>query len=111
MNPHEMNYHPREQELLAVVGCLKAWRPYLHGLNFKIRTDHKSLKYIETQPQISPRPARWLEHLLEFEFTIEHIKGKSRKSQTPSQESMDPKTKKIKFNNRDDVCQINSLLD
>ncbi len=53
MNPHEMNYHPREQEPLAIVDCLKAWRPYLHGINFKIRTDHESLRYIETQLHIS----------------------------------------------------------
>ncbi len=37
------------------------------------------MTYIETQPQISPRLARWLENLLEFEFTIEYIKGKSNK--------------------------------
>ncbi len=48
INPHKMNYHPREQELLAILDCLKAWRPYLHGINFKIRTDHESLRYIET---------------------------------------------------------------
>eukprot|EP00961_Rhodomonas_salina_P075842 1017991-Rhodomonas_salina.1 len=45
----------------------------------EIHTNHESLKYIQTQPTdtLSPRLARWQEHLSQYNFTkILHIKGK-----------------------------------
>ena len=47
----EINYTTREQELLAIRAALKVWRHYLAGMPLEIHTDHKSLKYIQTQPQ------------------------------------------------------------
>ena len=34
-----------EKEMLAILHALKKWRPYLMGRNFKVKTDHDSLKY------------------------------------------------------------------
>jgi hypothetical protein len=76
MNDHERNYPVHEQELLAVIIALKEWRHYLHGRPFHIITDHQSLRYLSTQPHLSPRQVRWSEFLQQFDFTIEYKPGK-----------------------------------
>jgi hypothetical protein len=76
MNPHEKNYPVHEQELLAIVCALKEWRHYLHGRPFTIITDHQSLRYLNTQPNLSPRQIRWSEFLQQFDYQIEYREGK-----------------------------------
>ena len=76
MNEHERNYPVHEQELLAVIIALKEWRHYLHGRPFKIITDHQSLRYLSTQPHLSPRQVRWSEFLQQFDYEIEYKPGK-----------------------------------
>ena len=46
------------------------------GIKFLIITDHVALTYIQNSATVSRRNARWLEFLSQFDFTIEHIKGK-----------------------------------
>jgi hypothetical protein len=41
-----------------------------------VQTDHESLQYLTTQNHLTPRQARWLERLIEFDFKIFHISGK-----------------------------------
>ena len=77
MNPAEQNYPTHERELLAVIHALRTWRHYLLGRKFTIVTDHHSLKFLQTQPQLSRRQARWLELLADFDFDIVHRPGKS----------------------------------
>ena len=77
MLPAERNYPVHEQELLAVILALREWRHYLHGQKFKVITDHHSLKYLQTQPQLSRRQTRWNEFLAEFDFETEYQKGKT----------------------------------
>ena len=48
------------------------------GKQFKIVTDHHSLKYLMTQPNLSKRQARWVEMLAEFDFEVVHRPGKSK---------------------------------
>ena len=76
LRTHELNYPMHDLELLAVVHALKLWRHYLLGKEFKIKTDHKSLKWIFTQPELNMRQRRWLELLHEYDFTIEYQPGK-----------------------------------
>ena len=59
-----------------MIHSLKVWRHYLLGVKFKIETDHQSLKYLSTQPNLSRRQCRWMELLQEFDFDIEYVKGK-----------------------------------
>ena len=42
----ETRYPVHEQELLAIIQALTAWRHYLHGSKFVVRTDHKSLQLL-----------------------------------------------------------------
>ena len=67
---HEKNYPTHDLELLAVVYALKRWRHYLLGRLFQLVTDHKSLKWIFTQPDLNMRQRRWVKFLQEFEFEI-----------------------------------------
>jgi RNase H-like domain found in reverse transcriptase/Reverse transcriptase (RNA-dependent DNA polymerase) len=55
MQAAKQTYHPKEQELLAVVDSLRNWCAYLHGRHFTVFTDHESLKYLQTQDYLSPR--------------------------------------------------------
>ena len=57
----ELNYHPGENELLAVVHTLKVWRCYLEGnANVTVCTDHNPLIYLQTQAPFSPKQVRWM---------------------------------------------------
>ncbi|WVZ49839.1 hypothetical protein U9M48_001165 [Paspalum notatum var. saurae] len=55
LRKHEANYRTHDLELVAVVHALKIWRHYLLGNTCHIYTDHKSLKYILTQPELNMR--------------------------------------------------------
>ena len=55
---------------------LKIWQNSLLGNTFELRTDHKSLKWIFTQPELNMRQRRWMELLHEYDFTIEYQQGK-----------------------------------
>ncbi|WVZ80125.1 hypothetical protein U9M48_027628 [Paspalum notatum var. saurae] len=55
LRKHEANYPTHDLELAADVHALKIWRHYLLGNTCHIYTDHKSLKYIFTQPGLNMR--------------------------------------------------------
>jgi hypothetical protein len=74
-NSAQQNYPVHEQELLAIVESLKRFRHLLIGFRFHIFTDHKGLEWITTQTRLSPRQARWLEALSEFDFEITYVPG------------------------------------
>jgi RNase H-like domain found in reverse transcriptase/Integrase zinc binding domain/Reverse transcriptase (RNA-dependent DNA polymerase) len=73
----EQNYPTHEQELLAVVHFIRSWRHYLDGQHFVVKTDHQSLKYLDTQPHLSKRQIRWVETLQQYDYTIEYQPGSS----------------------------------
>jgi hypothetical protein len=52
---HEELYPTHDLELAAVVMALRMWHHYLLGNMVHIYTDHKSLKYIFTQPDLNMR--------------------------------------------------------
>jgi RNase H-like domain found in reverse transcriptase len=72
----ERNYPVHERELLDIVYKLKEWRPYLHGSRFVIKTDHHSLRYLDTQTNFSKRQMRWMETLQEYDYEIVYVQGK-----------------------------------
>lgn len=77
LSPAESNYPVHEKELLAVILALKEWRCFLDGQHFTVITDHKSLTYLQSQPHLSNRQARWMQFLSLFNFTIQYKPGKS----------------------------------
>ena len=72
----ESSKSPYELELNALVALLKAWKPYLVGRKFTIRTDHAPLKAIPKQVKLTDKIIRQLDFLSEFRFDVVHIPGK-----------------------------------
>lgn len=77
LRKHEVNYPTHDLELAAVVHALKIWRHYLLGNVCNIYTDHKSLKYIFTQPELNMRQRRWLELIKDYDLTVHYHPGKA----------------------------------
>nr|ABA97145.1 retrotransposon protein, putative, Ty3-gypsy subclass [Oryza sativa Japonica Group] len=77
LRPHEGNYPTHDLELAAVVRALKIWRHYLIGNRCEVYTDHKSLKYIFTQPDLNLRQQRWLELIKDYDMGIHYHPGKA----------------------------------
>ena len=77
LSPAEKNYTTTEQELLAVVHALRVWQCYLAGATFEVVTDHCPNTYLQTQPSLSRRQARWAEFLQRFGFTWTYKPGKT----------------------------------
>ena len=63
--------------MAAVVFTLKIWRHYLYGETCEIYTDHKSLKYIFQQKDLSLRQHKWMELLKDYNYTILYHLGKA----------------------------------
>jgi hypothetical protein len=61
LSKHEEKYLTHDVELVAVVHALKISRHYIIGKRCEVYSDHKSLKYILTQPDLNLRQQRWLE--------------------------------------------------
>jgi hypothetical protein len=77
LKPHEQNYPTHDLELAAIVHALKIWRHYLIGNKCHIFTDHKSLKYIFTQPDLNLYQRRWLELIKDYDIEIHYHPGKA----------------------------------
>jgi hypothetical protein len=57
------------------VFALRKIRFYLAGRRFHLYTDHKALPFMVTQRVLNPMLERWLDELLEFDFSVEHLPG------------------------------------
>ncbi|WVZ52368.1 hypothetical protein U9M48_003437 [Paspalum notatum var. saurae] len=77
LRKHEVNYPTHDLELVAVVYALKKWKHYLLGNTCHIYTDHKSLKYIFTQPELNMRQRRWLELIEDYDLEVHYHPGKA----------------------------------
>lgn len=77
MNQAERNYSATDREFVAIRVSLERWRHFLLGIKFLILTDHAALTHLRTSGHVSRRNARWLDFLSQFEFTIEHVRGKN----------------------------------
>ena len=77
LKTHELNYPTHDLELAAVILALKTWRHHLIGRRCEIYTDHKSLKYIFTQPDLNLRQRRWLEVIKDYDLGIHYHPGKA----------------------------------
>jgi hypothetical protein len=57
--------------------ALWTWRHYLLGNVVHIYTNHKSLKYIFTQPDLNMRQRRWLELIKDYGLEVHYHPGKA----------------------------------
>ena len=72
----ELNYSVTEKELLAIVALAEAHRPYFTAQEVVLRTDHRPLIWLQSQPVLSGRQARWITRLQELPLKIEYIPGR-----------------------------------
>ncbi|KAF8083681.1 hypothetical protein N665_0757s0001 [Sinapis alba] len=77
LRKHEGNYPTHNLEMAAVVFALKIWLSYLYGAKGQILTDHKSLKYIFSQPELNLRQRRWMEFVADYDLEIAYHPGKA----------------------------------
>eukprot|EP00731_Ephydatia_muelleri_P032903 Em0024g447a len=63
------------REMLALVWAIKHFRPYLYGRHFTVRTDHASLRWLQSFHEPEGQVARWLECLSEYDFEVVHRPG------------------------------------
>ena len=71
----ERNYDVTRRELLAIVYGLKAYKQYLLGRHFVIRTDHAALQWLQRTPEPMAQLARWLVFIEQFDFDVLHRPG------------------------------------
>jgi hypothetical protein len=77
LKPHELNYPTHDLELAAMVHALKQWRHYLLGNRCELYSDHQSLKYLFTQPDLNLRQRRWLELIKDYDVVLNYQPGKA----------------------------------
>ena len=58
-----------------MLAALMEWEDKLLGRKFTLVTDHKGLKYFETQKNLLDRQVQWWEFLSHFNYTIMHVNG------------------------------------
>ena len=76
-SPAECNYDIHDKEMLAVIKCLRRWKPELLTLSkqFTILTDHKNLEPFMTKRMLTERQVRWSQVLSEFNFHLDYRPG------------------------------------
>jgi hypothetical protein len=70
-------YPTHDLELAAVVHALMIWRHYIIGKRCEVYSDHKSLKYIFTQPDFNLRQRKSLELIKDYDLGINYHPGKA----------------------------------
>jgi hypothetical protein len=75
--PAERNYDIYDRELLSIIYAIKAYRYLLLGTKHKflVQSDHNNLKYFKSARKVTPRQARWMEFLEDYDFELEHLPG------------------------------------
>lgn len=77
LTPTEQRWATHDKELLSIIHALKKWKHYVQGAKFVVETDHQSLKYFQTQPDLSQKQVRWMEYLQQFDVDIVYTPGKT----------------------------------
>ena len=79
LNSVEDRYSINELELLCVVWYIEHFKYYLYGKPFTKITDHRALLSImrenRANKSYNSRLTRWVDRLLPFDFTIDHLPG------------------------------------
>jgi len=71
----EKNWSIYERELLALVECLKHFRYFVEGNKINLFTDHKAIMFLNNQPKLNAKQARWISYLNLFNYKIHYREG------------------------------------
>ena len=72
----ERNWSVTEREAYVIVWAVGYFRSFLLGHKFKLQSDHKPLVWMRQLVNPSPKIARWILQLEEYDFDIEYREGK-----------------------------------
>jgi hypothetical protein len=74
----ERNWSSTELEAIGIIRALDHFRPYIHGQDFKLRTDNAACMWSWLKRQVKGKLARWAARLAEWEgyMEVEHRAGK-----------------------------------
>lgn len=112
LNSAQKNYSVTERECLAVVKTIEKFRPYVEGYHFHIITDHSSLKWLMSTKDLSGKLARWSLKLQNYNFTIEHRRGKWNTVPDTLSRIYEPVIESLESLDPDDSCPFTlDLLD
>ena len=70
------NYSVTQKEMLAIVYFVRAYRHYLLGRRFVLRTDHAALQWLFSFKDPTGMIARWITSLSAYDMAIVYRKGK-----------------------------------
>ena len=86
-NQVEWNYDIHDQELLAIIYGLQAWRHILLSTLhiITIYTNHKNLTFYRSAHRIAQQVAQYLGELTDYHFTLVHKPGTSNRADAFSQ--------------------------
>ena len=73
----ETKWGATELEAFAVVWALEIFRPWIDGYQVLVRTDHSPLLWLQKNVNKTPKLARWVLKLQEFNFELQHRPGKA----------------------------------
>ena len=76
LNDTERCYTVQENEMTAIIHCLRVWPHYFLGSHFTIMMDNVVTSYFQTQKKLSSKQARWQDFLTEFDYWLEYKPGK-----------------------------------
>lgn len=74
-NEVQSKYSSYELEALAIIEGIKKFRHYLYGKHFKLVTDCKAFQQTLRKKDLTPKVARWVLMLSEYDFEVEHRSG------------------------------------
>jgi hypothetical protein len=77
LRKYEEKYLTHDLELAVVVHALKIWKHYIIGKRCEVYSDHKSLKYIFTRPDLNLRQRRWSELIKDYDLRINYHLSKA----------------------------------
>ena len=74
-NTTEQRWCATEREAYAIVWAVQKFDYFLRGRKFLVKTDHKSLIYLDRTNFNNSKIARWQDKLSEYQFCVEYIEG------------------------------------
>jgi len=73
--PRQINFGITQKEYYAVVAAVNHLHQYIYGHKILVRTDHSSLRFLNTAARHNAMLARWHILLSNYEITFEYIRG------------------------------------
>ena len=115
----QRNYCVTRRELLAIVLAMKPFEPYLQFRKFAVRTDHSSLRWLQSLRNPEQQLFRWLAVLQSFDFQVIHRPGAQHSnadglSRRPCEINCKHCSRRESQDGEDeddiDVCHVNKIL-